>query len=94
MATFYNTFVRRQNLGMASTALGVLGLVFIWWAPAGIVLGLAGLVLGAVGGVRIRREAGSHAWVAAGLVLSLAAVVLGIVAASYGWTLVQLTSYQ
>jgi hypothetical protein len=94
MATFYETFARRQNLGILSTVLGVLGLVLFWWAPAGIVLGFTGLVLGLVGGVRIRREAGSHAWVAAGIILGLAAIGLGIVAAANGWILWQVTSWQ
>jgi hypothetical protein len=94
MATFYETFARRQNLGIASTILGLVGLALFWWAPGGIVVGLAGLVLGLVGGVRVRREASSHTWVVVGLVLSAAAVGVGILAAANGWTLWQLTSYQ
>jgi uncharacterized membrane protein len=94
MASFYNTFVRHQNLGIAGSVFGVLGLLFFWWAPTGMILGLVGLLLGLIGLVQVRRESGNHAWIAAAIVVSLVAVAVGIVVAAYGWAPWQLTSYQ
>jgi hypothetical protein len=94
MATFYNTFVRRQNLGLLTTILGGLGLVFCWWVPAGMILAMAGLVLGAISLLRIRREASGSAWVYAGLSLSIAALVLDLVVAMNGWAVVWLRAYR
>jgi hypothetical protein len=91
--TFYNTFVRRQNLGVVAVILGVIGLAFFWWAPVGMVLALAGLIVGLVGWTRVQREASSHIWLGAGIVLSAAAQAQAIWAAAVGDVPVQLRAY-
>jgi hypothetical protein len=92
--TVYNTFARHQHLGQLSTCLGILALVFSWWNPAGMILGLAGLTLALIGWVRAQDEAGSHAWLIVGILVCGIALIVDVLAAGQGWTLVNLTSLQ
>jgi hypothetical protein len=92
--TFYNTFVRHQNFGILASILGVLGLAFFGWAPAGMILAVAGLLFGLIGLMRVRFEAAGYSWVVVGLVLCAAALALDVWVAANGFTLVQLRSYQ
>jgi hypothetical protein len=91
--TFYNTFARRQNLGILATGLGVAGAVFFWWAPVGIILSVAGLIVGLIAWVRVEREASNHLWVFAGILLSIAALVLDVIIALNNAELVQYRSF-
>jgi hypothetical protein len=75
--------VRPQVLGLLSGILGILGIVFYWYVPLGMVLGLAGLVFGLVGASFAERRAG-YPMVIAGLVLSVAALVLDFFALGQG----------
>jgi hypothetical protein len=94
MTTYYNAFVRHQNLGMLSTALGILGGLLCWWNPAGMVLSVAGLMLGLIGWMRIGREAGAHSWVFAGMIVSILTLALCLYLGISGHVLVVYTSYQ
>ena len=40
---------RLQGLGISSFVLGLLGLGLCWWTPTGMVLSLAGLMVGLIG---------------------------------------------
>jgi hypothetical protein len=42
----YRALALYRVLGLVSVALGILGLVFYWWVPFGIMLALAGIMLG------------------------------------------------
>jgi hypothetical protein len=92
--TFYNTFVRRQNLGRLATGLGILGLAFFWWVPMGLMLALAGLVLGFIDWMRLSQEASPHGWVFTGLALSALALIVDSVIAANGLAMVWMMSYQ
>jgi hypothetical protein len=48
---------RPQTLGIASVLGEVLGLVFFWWVPMGIVLSFCGPIAGPIGWVRGPRRA-------------------------------------
>lgn len=63
-------------LGMASFALGFLGLLFFWLMPLGLILAAAGFLLG-IGGwvVAIVRDDTQPGIVILGTVLSLVALV-------------------
>ncbi|HVS39342.1 MAG TPA: hypothetical protein VMS17_27540 [Gemmataceae bacterium] len=69
---------------VASIILGILGVAFSWWLPFGMVLGLAGLVLGFVDAVIARRRSLSFRLAIVGIVVSAAALALDMVVAALG----------
>jgi Na+/H+ antiporter NhaD/arsenite permease-like protein len=73
-----------RGLGMASLALGFLGLAFVWLVPFGGVLSLAGLLLGLIGWVLSRAGSDSRRWSIAGAALSVVALILDIVVGTGG----------
>jgi hypothetical protein len=78
------TAVNAGTLGVISSALGILGLIFYWWLPLGIVLSLSGLVLGLIGWFLTGSLSGRLGWLITGIVVSAAALVLCIVAGELG----------
>jgi hypothetical protein len=83
MQTYY-TPVRLQGLALASWVFGVLGGVLYWWVPAGMVLSLAGLILGLFGWLIAPRGARGVGLVLSGLVVSIAALALDLTIAGLG----------
>jgi hypothetical protein len=88
MATFpHNTTTARKyrGVGVASVALGFLGLVFLFVAPLGAVLSAAGFLAGIVGSALAwpERRPGLR-WAVWGTLLSLVALVLNL-AILRGW---------
>lgn len=73
---------RSRGIGIFSIVFGLLGLAFCWWTPTGMVLSLAGLVIGLVGCAMARR--GGWALSAAGMILSAAALAVCWIIAVYG----------
>lgn len=82
MATF-GAPARSRGLGIFSIVFGLLGLAMCWWTPTGMVLSLAGLVIGLVGCATARR--GGWGLSAAGMVVSAAALAVCWVIAANGW---------
>ncbi len=78
----YQAPVRSRGIGVVSVVLGLLGLALCWWTPAGMVLSLAGLVIGLVGCTLARR--GGWAPSAAGMILSAAALAVCWIIAAGG----------
>ena len=52
----YAEYTRRRGLAMASAGLGFLSLLVFWWFPFGVVLSVAGLVLGGLALARARKQ--------------------------------------
>jgi hypothetical protein len=79
----------RENQGLralsfGSIALGLLGAVFYWWLPLGMVVSLCGLTLGFIDWESARRRSLDNRLSMVGLVLSAAALALCIVIAMLG----------
>lgn len=67
----------RNGLGVAALVLGILALVLSFTVVGGIVLGLAAVVLGALGRGRVkRREADNGGSATAGIVLGVLGIVI------------------
>ena len=67
--------------GFASLAFGILGLLCYWYLPLGIILSLAGLVLGVVGWLLFSGRGGSLPVIALGILVSVVALVVDCVVA-------------
>lgn len=76
------------GLGVCSLILGLLGLAVCWWTPTGMILSLAGMVLGLVGCATGRRAG----WPlpAAGLILSSASLAVCWIVAAWGMEFIRL----
>ncbi len=72
----------RFGAGVASLVLGLIGLCLCWWTPAGMVLSLAGLVVGLVGLAMSGRD--SWPLPAAGMIFSAAALAVCWIIAARG----------
>jgi hypothetical protein len=77
----YKTAVRPQGIGLASLVFGALGLACYWYLPLGIVLSLAGLVLGITGWLLFSGRGGSLPLVLTGILISVVALVVDCVVA-------------
>jgi hypothetical protein len=88
----YNAPARTQGLGFASIVFAILGLACFWWYPAGIVLSLAGLIIGLMGWLLTPRRAGNFGFMVAGTLLSIVAFALSIWIAANGWETVRFTA--
>jgi hypothetical protein len=76
-----------NGLGLSSFVLGLLGLLFFWLVPLGILFSGAGIPLGIAGCVAARRGIrGGLAWAVGGTVLCLIALAIGIDMATGGLT--------
>lgn len=69
---------------IASILFGILGGVFYWWVPFGIVASLTGLILGLIDTVSARRRSLTYRLSIAGLLLSTATLILDIVIYALG----------
>jgi len=73
-----------RGLSVTSLIFGVLGGVFFWWLPLGMVLSLTGLVLGFIDGTMARRRSLDFRLSILAIVLAGAALSLNIVIALLG----------
>ncbi len=85
---------RSRTLGMASVVLGILGLALFWWAPMGMVLALAGLVVGAIGWVRSSQTGMTPAWAVVGTLFCLAVLAVDIGVAWVGLETLQIAAFR
>ena len=90
----YNAPVRTRGIGIASVIFGLLGGVFFWWTPLGMVLSLTGLVMGFVGATMARKATSGFGLSVAGMLISLAALILDWVVAGMGLELIKLHSFR
>jgi hypothetical protein len=88
----YKVPARARGLGITSLVFGLLGGLFYWWTPLGMVLSLAGLLVGFVGWTVARRTTAGLRLSVAGILLSLATFILDCVIAGFGLELIQLHS--
>ena len=89
MATFPSSFRSAHELGLTSLAFGLLGGVFAWWLPVGMILSLAGLVLALVAATFVRQEPDDLRPSLGAILVSLAMLVLNCVRAAGGLELVR-----
>jgi hypothetical protein len=82
-----------RSLGFFSLMLGILGGAFYWWTPLGIVLSLAGLVIGFVGWTFARRRTAGFGLLVSGMLFSLAALILDFVIAGLNLEIIDLRSF-
>jgi hypothetical protein len=74
-----------HGLGISSIALGFLGLVFCWLEPLGIVLSLAGLLVGIFGWALASRRGGrAYRLAVGGTALSAVALVTDLLLTGSG----------
>ncbi|HLJ97797.1 MAG TPA: hypothetical protein VKU02_31840 [Gemmataceae bacterium] len=85
---------RARGLGAVALALGILGIVFYWWTPLGLVLSLTGLVTGWVGWLNAARPSRNRGLAIAGTLISIVAFVLDLVIAIMGLEWIQLMPYR
>jgi hypothetical protein len=85
---------RARGLGVVALVFGILGVVFYWWTPLGLVLSLTGLVTGWVGWLNAARPSWNRGLAIAGTIISAAAFVLDLVIALLGLEWIQLMSYR
>jgi hypothetical protein len=78
------TTTHLRGVGVSSVIFGILGWIFYWWLPLGMVWSLTGLVLGFVDWTMARRRSLDYRLSIAGILLSLGALALNIVIASLG----------
>jgi hypothetical protein len=78
-----------KPMGIASVVFGLLGGVFYWWTPLGMVLSLSGLIIGVVAWLSAAPRTTIRRLAIGGTILSAAAFVLDLVIALLGLELVQ-----
>jgi Domain of unknown function (DUF4190) len=70
----------RNGLGATSLVLAIIALLGVWSVVAGIILGLAAVVIGFLARGRVKRGTANNDGVAiAGIVLGVLAVIIGVV---------------
>jgi hypothetical protein len=79
-------------MSLVSIALGVLGAACYWWVPTGIVLSLAGLVIGFVGWVRSRPRHLSFGLGTAAFIVCVLALALDLTIAALGMETIRFTA--
>jgi uncharacterized membrane protein len=89
MATFPSWFRSGHQLVLTSLAFGLLGGVFAWWLPVGMILSLAGLVLALIGATFVRQEPDELRPILGAVLVNLAMFVLNCVLAAGGLELVR-----
>jgi hypothetical protein len=67
-----------RALSFGSIALGLLGAIFYWWVPLGMVLGLSGFILGFIDSISARRRSLDYRMSIVGLLICTAALALDI----------------
>jgi hypothetical protein len=88
----HRVLAQPDNVGIVSFVLGLLGLLFYWWTPLGIVLSLAGLIIGIVGWVMASTRSGRLGLTIAGTVISLAALIVDLVIAGQGLEIIKFSA--
>ncbi len=73
-----------RGLSVSSLAFGLIGGILYWWVPFGMVLSLAGLLLGFIDWTLARRRSLDFRLSIVAIVLSLATLSLDIVIAVLG----------
>jgi hypothetical protein len=73
-----------RGTAISSLIFAVLGGVFFWWVPLGMVLGLTGLLLGFVDWTMARRRSLDYRLSIVAMVLALVALSLDFVIAALG----------
>jgi hypothetical protein len=73
-----------RALSIGSILFAILGAVFYWWLPMGIMWGLAGLVFGFVDWTMARKRSLDYRLSIVAILLSAAALALDIVVAYLG----------
>jgi len=68
-----------RGLSIGSLVFAVLGGVFYWWVPLGMVMSLTGLVLGFVDWMMTRRRSVDFRLSLVAILLSIAALALNVV---------------
>src|SRR5438874_1286940 len=91
MAT-YPISTRFRVLGGVSLLLGLLGGLFYWWTPLGMVLSLAGLVIGLSGAIVARRGTTGFDLLIGAIVVSTLALILNLVIAGLGLEIITFTA--
>ncbi len=85
----YGTSARLRGIAFASLVFGIFGWAFFWWTPFGMVLSLAGFMLGVVGWLMAPVGASGRGLLIGGTFLSAAAVIFNLVIAMRGMEVVQ-----
>jgi hypothetical protein len=80
--------IQLRSLGVASIIFGLLGGVFFWWVPLGMVVSMSGLLIGFVDWVNTRRRSLDNRLSIVGLLISGATLALDIVIALLGLQIV------
>jgi hypothetical protein len=80
------------NLGIFALVFGILGVTFWWWVPTGMILSLAGMILGLVAWTVRDRTAGGLGVLISGLVVSLAALLFNLLVAAFHWEIIRFTA--
>ncbi len=78
-----------RNLGFVSLIFGVLGAVLYWWTPMGMVLSLAGLLVGFCGWMFATAHTATNRLLIVALIVCAAALILNLVIADLGLELVR-----
>jgi hypothetical protein len=81
----YREVLTLHSLGSVSLLLGVLGAIFFWTVPTGIVLCIIGFLAGFIGLTMGPQSKAVRSLLIAGVVVSLLALTLDSVAAGMGW---------
>jgi hypothetical protein len=71
-------------LSILPMVFGILGGIFFWWVPLGLVLSLAGLLGGFVDWSSARRHSADHSIAVAAMVIALFAFVFDLTIALLG----------
>jgi hypothetical protein len=87
-----NVNVSPRSLGLASLVLGILGLVFYWWVPLGMVLAIAGLLFGFIGATLHPYRPLNIGLVVIGILVAIAAIAVDVEVAIHGLDTVRFTS--
>jgi hypothetical protein len=85
----YRAPVHFRIAGMASVLFGILGFVFYWWTPMGMVFSLTGMIMGFAGWLNTRMRVKGFSLPVAGMLISVAALVLDGVIAGLGMEVVK-----
>jgi hypothetical protein len=85
---------RSTGLCVASIVFGILGLVFYFWRPLGVVLSLAGLVLGLIGSIRPGIRSRLHATSTIGFIVSAIALAIDVFVAVNGLQTIDMIPYR
>jgi hypothetical protein len=81
-----------RGLSVTSIVAAILGAVFYWWVPLGMVLSLVGLTVGIVDWIVSRRRSLDARLSIAGVVLAVLALSLNMVIARLGLEIVRFSA--